>query len=254
MTTDKVLDKLSKLKAARDGEAKIGNQAAAEAFAEAINRLLLQHELSEVDIPLTAEQDPIIEVMADLKAHDIKFSRVRIGWQEALARIVAPAHLCRFLVTAGTNYVTFVGTRSHATVAEYAYGTLAAAADKMSKAARDDYWRQFRNDPGFESGNFRAAWLSGFIARIGERFKEVRAAEVHAAAQGIPGGSSTALVKLDGALIRVNGYMDDKYKTRVRAAAVQTGCRTGYQEGRAAADAMPIGRRAVGDAGRRQLK
>jgi hypothetical protein len=252
MTTEKILDKLSKLKAARDGEAAIGNAAAAEAFAEAINRLLLQHELSEVDIPTPGtKEEPIVEVyvgIKELREHGLKYGRVRIGWQEALARRVARAHLCFFLVHRGSNAITFVGTEAHARTAEYAYLVLASAANRMSVKARNDYWRDNRDDPDFESGNFRAAWLQGFIERIGERFDEARKREVAATSS-----TSTALVRLNNALTRVKQHVDEKYKGKTPGARMQSGISHGRLEGRKAADAMKIGQRGVGDAPRKSL-
>jgi hypothetical protein len=257
MTTDKILDKLSKLKAAAEGEAKIGNTEAAEAFAGMINRMLLQHELSMTDIPLPAEQDPIIEVTVDPRKHDMKFSRVRIGWQEALARIVAEAHLCKFLVTAGTNYITFVGTKSHATVAEYAYGVLAASADRMSIKARDEYWRLYRNDPGFNSGNYRAAWINGFVSRIAERFAEARRAEVGNAdaLARAAGQSSTALVRLSHALVRADDYIKNKVGMRKLAGTrMASGCAAGRMAGREAANKVALGRKGINENRIKQLR
>lgn len=240
---DKILDKLSKLKASAEGEAKLGNTAAAEAFASAINRMLLEHELSMTDIPVAGvKEEPIVEVRVNLDAHGIKFSRVRIGWQEALARVVAPAHLCKFLITTGSNYITFVGTTQHATIAEYAYGVLAGAADRMSKEARDEYWRLHRDEPDFESGNFRAAWLQGFIERIAERFREALAAEVKAA----PAGESQALMRVNTALTRAKDYVAEKYKKSTPAAHMGSGISKGYHEGRKAADKITLGQKSVG--------
>jgi hypothetical protein len=236
VTTDKVLDKLAKLKAMAEGEAKLGNSAAAEAFASMINAMLLKHELSMEDIPVPgAPEEPIVEVSVGRDAHGIPRSRSRVAWQEALAHVVAPAHLCKFLVTSGSNRITFVGTRSNATVCEYAYGVLAAAADRMSVEARDKYWREHRNDPDFRSGNFRAAWLMGFILRIGERFAEARRREVEAT-----GNTSTALIRLDQALVRAKGYVDERYKRKVSGTTWRGGISVGHQAGRAAADRVQI--------------
>lgn len=242
MTTDKILDKLAKMKAMQESEAKIGNQAAADAFANMINSMLLKHELSEVDIPLRAggAEEPIVEQRVDPRSHGIKFSRSRVGWQEALARVVGEAHLCKFLVTSGTNYITFVGTKSHCAVAEYAYVVLVNAAVKMSKEARDAYWRENRRRDDFESGNFRAAWLGGFIQRIGERFAEARRREVASVLN--PG---IAMIHLDKALVRAQAHVDEKYKRKAAATTVGRGCAEGRQAGRAAADAMAIGQQGV---------
>lgn len=251
MTTDKILDKLAKLKAMRDSEAAIGNQAAADAFAGMINTLLLKHELSEVDIPLRkdAPEEPIVEHLVDPRLHGIKFSNSRVGWQEALAAIVADAHLCKILVTSGTNYVTFVGTRQHVAVAEYAYVVLVNAAVKMSKEARDAYWRENRKRDDFESGNFRAAWLSGFISRIRERFAEARRREVASVAN--PG---TAMIHLSKALVRAEAYIKERYKTKAAGIGVGRGCDEGRIAGRRAADAMAIGQRGMTGGNQKLLK
>jgi hypothetical protein len=253
MTTDKILDKLSKLKASRDGEKAIGNSAAAaEAFAEAINRLLLAHELSEVDIPVAGKlaEDPIIEVSVNLESHNIKRTRVRIGWQEAMARIVAKAHLCKFLIHVGSNRITFVGTKANATVAEYAFGVLTSSADRMSWAAREEWWKEECGGQHLESGNFRAAWLHGFVTRIQERFDEARRKEVAATAS-----SSMALVKLENALVRAQQYVSEKYTGKTAAAHMGTGNSAGYRAGRQAADNMKLGQKGVtGSSSQRLIK
>lgn len=248
--SEKILDKLSKLRAAQEGEARIGNAAAAEAFANTINRMLLQHELSMEDVPVggVVRDEPIVELYADLAAHGIKFLNVRSGWQEALARIVAQAHLCKFLVATGSNWITFVGTKEHATVAAYAYGVLCSAADRMSFQAREDWWKRECGGKHLASGNFRAGWIHGFVSRIAQRFAEARQAEVTAT-----GNESQALVRLSGALQRAQVFVDEKYKKKVAAPSMRTGNAAGYREGRAAADAMKIGQKGVGTSSSRQI-
>lgn len=243
MTTDKILDKLSKLKAAQESEAKIGNTAAAESFAAMINSMLLKHELSMEEIPQggVAQDEPIVELMVDLSSHGIKQVRVRLGWQEALARIVAKAHLCKHLISKGSNRIWFVGTKSNTTVAEYAYGVLASAADRMSMAAREEWWRKECGGQHLASGNYRAAWLHGFIERISERFDEARRQEVRAT-----GDASTALIRLNNALVRAQSYVSENYKKKaIPAASMSTGNWDGRAAGRAAADKMAIGRKGV---------
>lgn len=250
MTQDKIFDKLSKLKASAEGEAKLGNSEAAEAFASAINRLLLQHELSEADIPIGGVKDePIVEQFVDLKSYGIKSTSVRIGWQEALARVVAPAHLCKFLVHSGSNCITFVGTLQHVTAAEYAYGVLCAAADRMSFAARELWWKEACGGKHLESNGFRGAWLTGFVQRINERFKEARRAEVAASQMS----SSTALMRLEGALVRAQAHIDEKYKRKIKTAKMGGENSEGYRAGRAAADAMKLGQKGVEGSERKRI-
>jgi hypothetical protein len=262
---DKIIGKLIKMQAQRDSEAKIGNEAAAEAFASAINRMLLEHELnpSDLDYARAKDDDPIIEMKANLSKFDVDALKVRVAWQESLAAVVARANLCKFLIRAKSNEIWFVGTRSHAMVAEYTYGILVAAAETMSVEARNAWRNQLRRELGTSSDRelreksegrsigFREAWLEAFVGRIRERFEEARRAMVAAAPAPVAGGTSTALIRLDGAMTRVQNYIDDKFSHRRGSktlSSLHSRARNndaGRERGRAAADAMAIGRRGM---------
>src|SRR6185295_12138087 len=184
----KVISKQVKMQQARDGEQALGNTAAAEAFAAAINRMLIEHELnpSDLDYARATDNDPVIELTVNKLKYGIDKSKARVAWQESLARTVAKAHLCSFLIRPGTNDIIFVGTTSHAQVAEYVYGTLVPAVETMSIAERLKHNREVeaeakRNgDTGWRQRihGFREAWLDAFIERITERFDEARKAAV----------------------------------------------------------------------------
>lgn len=263
---DKIIDKLIKLQRQRDSEAKLGNLKAAEAFAAAVNRLLIEYELNPTDIDYAraSDDDPIIELSVDLSKYHIEAVKNRVAWQEKLASVVARANLCRILIIPGTNNIIFVGTRSHASVAEYIYGMLVPAAHQLSIAARYEYGKQLKRegrDPKLNRG-YRGAWLSAFVDRIRERLEEQRAAIVEEDKKrreemGEVDPSSTALVRLNGALRKVDDYIDGKFKSRRRYAGALNGGWSGHAEGRAhgkaAADAMPIGRRGVTGGGPRGL-
>lgn len=250
----RIIDKLVKLQKARQGEADLGNTEAAEAFAAAINRMLIENELkpSDLDYARGADDDPIIEMPVDLSKYAIDTKKCRVAWQESLARIVAKAHLCSFLLRPGSNKIWFVGTRSHALVAEYVYGTIVPAANKMSIKEKYRYGAEcFKRDGHWKGVNgFREAWLDSFTRRIAERFDEARAAAVKLVDETLPVGSeSTAMIRLDGALTRVTAYIDEKFRHRRGSASpLRNGRSTnsaGHERGRAAANAMTLGRRAM---------
>lgn len=251
---EKVIDKLLKLQRQRDGEAALGNTAAAEAFASAINRMLLEHELqpSDLDYKVWSDQDPVVEIRVDLPKYDIKLKKVRSAWQERLAMKVADAHLCRILVHQGSNQITFVGTKSHATVAEYAYGTLASAAIRLCDDAYREYGYEVARSMGVDGWRagqpgFRESWLGAFIGRITERFDEARRAAVRTVT---PTSSSTALVRLDTALVRVRDYIKDRYTRNASSLKrIRVEHEEGRRRGRAAADKMNIGQRGVEGSG-----
>jgi hypothetical protein len=258
---EKVLARLVKMQASREGEAAIGNLEAAEAFASAINRMLLEYELnpSDIDYARATDRDPVIELPIDLAKYAIKKKRTRIAWQESLARIVAKSHLCTFLVASGTNKIWFVGTKSHATVAEYAYGIMVPAVEKMAcydyHKAQAAYAKRGENHL---IAGFSASWYDAFLKRVEERFEAARKQVVTQAGVDVPGGSSQALIRLDGALVKVRQYMDDKFKARRRAAHSLERPRgshaAGVAAGKAAADRMVIGRRGVAGGPQKALK
>lgn len=246
---EKVLARLVKMQRARDGERALGNVAAAEAFAEAINRMLIEHELhpSDIDYARTCDDDPVIELPVAMDAYGIEQMRCRIAWQETLARIVARAHLCTFLVQRGSNAIIFVGTRSHATVAEYVYGTLLPCVKRM---AWSDYRVHARLHGTQASKGFVGAWTAAFVSRIAERFESARQAAVakHVPVD-VPGAQSTALLRLDGQLVKVKQYIDHKFAKKSRYASALYAHYSrhdgGSAMGRAAADKVTIGRKGV---------
>ena len=255
----KILKKLVKMQAQRDDAAKRAKEtgieeasAEAEAFAHAINRMLIEYELNPTDIDYAraADDDPVVEIRCDLAKYNVESKRARIVWQESLARIVAEAHLCTFLVHPGRNWITFVGTRSHATVAEYVYGTLVRSASVIAHQEYCTYWWHCRDVLGNSklAAGFKGSWLTAFTARIAERFKTARAEAVREAAP-IYGSETTALIRLNGALVKVRRYIDDKFKSKKSSAkSLTTRLRPnaeGIRRGKAAADRMTIGRKGV---------
>jgi len=233
---DKVIERLVKMQASRQSEAEIGNSEAAEAFASMINKMLIEYELnpSDLDYARAADRDLVIEMMVDLTKYRIGKKKTRIAWQEELARVVAKAHLCKFLIRSGSNQIWFVGTQSHALVAEYAYGILVPAADKLSWADWHLYHAKYAREGKVNNTHgFRGAWLTSFVERIASRFAESRAAAV-AAAPVCGHGASTSLVRLNGALVKAQEYIDGKYGKRRRYSSALNGGSANHEDGRAA--------------------
>lgn len=243
MTKERILDKLAKMQACRDGEAKLGNIEASEAFAAAINRMLLEHELTEDQIPGTEKDDPVVQVLVDLRKWGIDRARTRIDWQERLAGIVAHYNLCQHLIAKGSNLIWFVGTASHVAVAEYIYGMLVPAAEKMAVSERRKHWVATGKLRGAQNPTlgYREAWLASFVRRIDERLYAMRKEVVQTT-----GDSSTALIRLDQTLVRVKDYLATLKTKKVSALGGSVAHNAaGAAHGRAAADRMPIDRKGL---------
>lgn len=152
--------------------------------------------------------------------------------------------MCTFLLNRGSNKIWFVGTKSHASVAEYAYGTLTPIVDKLSDKEYYAYLGQCQREGcSWKAHGFRPAWLQAFVTRINERFFESRKAAIAEAPN-----ESTALVRLNGALAKVDKYIEDKFASTHRHVEALKGAKyhaAGREAGRAAADRVPLGRRGV---------
>lgn len=246
----RLIRKLQKLKAQSEGEAAIGNTAAAETFAAVLNRMLLEHELRPSDLEYQRDHasEPIIELHVDFASHGLEAKRARQAWQESLASVVARNHLCRILIRPRSNSVWFVGTRPHALVAEYTYGVLVKAAWDMSLRELLRYRKEVRRTGQGPSAayGFRAAWLDAFINRIDERLQQQLNSSVHEFATAAAGTMSqtTALLRIDVAKQRVDDYLDAKFGRKHSYAGALNGGRKGHAVGRArgsqAADSLSI--------------
>lgn len=235
----------------------------AEAFAGMINKMLIEYELSpsDIDYARSTDNDPVIELQAKLLEYGIKPSKTRSAWQESLASGIARAHLCTILIRPGSNAIYFVGTRSHATVAEYVYGTMVPLIERMSKQAEVRYWHQTGCGRGVDNKalGYRSAWIDAFIGRIWERFAEARKAAVAEAAANQGLSSETGLIRLDGALAKVRKYIDDKFshrKAASKAGVLNHRSRNhadGRAAGRAAADNITLGRHGISGTPKKQI-
>jgi len=252
----KIIEKLVKMQELRQGEMAQGNTEAAENFAAMINKMLLEHELnpSDLDYARGADNDPVIEVYCDLakyrptanwrREYQAEDKKTRIAWQESLASVVARGHLCHFLVQLRSNQIIFVGTKSHATVAEYVYCTLVHAATRLSVDANYAYNKTAINkQPGY-----RNSWLNAFVTRIQQRLEEARKAAVVEVSPD-PNVQKTALMRLNGAMVKTNRYMVERYGRAAKTATALKYERAtniqGVKDGIKAADAMQIGRRGL---------
>lgn len=245
---ERVLRKVVKMQAQAQSEAKIGNVEAADAFARMVNKMLIENELrpSDVDYARAQLDDPVVEVEVDLARYGMPVRAARSQWQELLASVVSKAHLCTFLIRPRTNRIWMVGTKSHATVAEYSYGVLVSAAEKIADKEWIKYYDMCRQMGDTQKARgFRQSWLRAFVVRISQRFDEERRKMI--AGGNLP-SSTTAIVRLDSALTKVRRYIDDKFKKGGHASALAgygADHPDGRAWGRAAADRMAIGQRGM---------
>jgi hypothetical protein len=241
--TEKIIDKLKKLHNMAEGAAAVGNEAEAQAFAEAFQRMLNQHKLSMSDIDWNnlAKEEPVAEHHIDFtKYPDFETKRSTIQWESILAAIIAEAHYCQIIRYIGTNRFLLVGRKSDAEVAEYTIMTLLRAADKIAVREYGAYYRkcQAAGDVTRARG-FKDAFLLGFINRIKERYDLARNGD----------GTSTALVRIAREKKAVEDFMQAKREAG-NLKSLQSRKRWSFNEagrrrGREVADGMDLDGKAM---------
>ena len=135
MVTDKVRDRLAKLKAHMESARAIGSEKEAQAFADMLQDLLLKYKLSESEVGDVQEKEiPIGERYCSYAGTGIPLRRKRVAWMEFLARIVADAYNCKFVIHMGTNGISFVGTETDSEISCFAFVTIGRLARDLARS------------------------------------------------------------------------------------------------------------------------
>ena len=187
---DSLLSKLEKLivleqgKRAKGLEGDVHSMNEAEAMAEAIQRILLKHNLSMSRVEFEIEnKKPVGPALWDPEVWGAKILNKRSAWREELAVVVAYAHLCTLLVMPKTNSLFFVGREDHRLCALYAYSMLVRFAERQSRHETRKKRRELRKSEGTAKNAYgwREAWLHGFNLSIADRYRAMEEAMVERA-------------------------------------------------------------------------
>lgn len=242
--TERIIDKLKKVHNMAEGARAIGNEAEAQAFAEMFEKLLTRHKLtmSDIDFAKLEAEEPVVQHTPDWQAHGWEYKKQGEQWQAILSKIVAEAHYCDIIRIIGTNRFIIVGRRSDAEVAEYAIITLLRAADKIGRHEYGRYYRQCQAAGDVtRARGFRDAFMLGFINRLSERYRELRATH--------KGETSTALVRIDRERKAVADFMTklrEDGETRSMVSRKRWAMNeAGRRRGREVADSVNLGGKAV---------
>lgn len=237
---DKLIDRVRKLLAKAKSAKEIGSDAEAAAFAAGAQKMMAKYklEMSDVEFTTMEREEPI----GDERVRGTG-KRSRAAWSEHLASVVARAHYCRILVLPGSDDIILVGRPTDRAVASYVFTTLRDYAERTSDRDARSFRKQQRSQIGATIGdnkNFRAAWLTGFVRRISERYENERAAmedEVIKRDKNV-----TALVRLKNALTQVDAELASRSNIRSAKAArgISSANAAGHRAGRAAGDAATI--------------
>jgi hypothetical protein len=206
MTQDKILDKLGKIKRMAEGAKAIGSEAEAQAFAEMLQKLLIDHKLEMTDLEFDQfekEQPVEIHYIDYTKHKDIKIRRTRVPWIEILGSIVAKAHFCRILIYGNTSMLSLVGRKEDVAVAEYTFITLQRTLEHISDKQAYYYRLECARNGQRAGHGFRESFIAAFLQRLQQRLDE---------RLKVATSECTALVRVEKSLTAVNEFMDKNFK------------------------------------------
>lgn len=238
MTDEKIIDKLRKLKAMAEGAEKVGNEAEAQAFATMVQTLLAKHKLEASDVEWEQHrQENLVKLVAD--PTDLR--TVKPTWEVDLAKLVAKASSCRVLVSAGhrksasrVSQIWFYGTATDAQGAREAYLYLLKAAKHLAERHYVKFFYACKDQGDVtQARGYKASWLTGFVTRLQQRYRENEVA-IQSACAG------TALIRLSQALARVDQTIKETFKHTVTMERDLPTNAHGYVHGKAAANQVKL--------------
>jgi hypothetical protein len=186
----------------------LGSVEEAASFAAKAAELCSKYKLDMSDVQFAAEQEknpvglsPLVDLTTVCGGPNAAGFRRRSLWAEYLAQGIAQSVSCRFLITARTKAIWFVGRKSDREIAEYLLLTLAERAWHMASkyyyAARKQAEKNGTKMPKKPKESF----LLGFALGVIEKLAEQRRAALQS--------SSKALVRLNDPAVKE--YMEENY-------------------------------------------
>lgn len=244
--------KVSKLLRHAESAKAVGSLAEAEAFAAKAQELMMEHA---IEVTVDSYDEPVTDPMGTTRLGPDKVTPdtykrggygKRSAWREGLARIVANANFCGFLVTTGTSTISFYGKKSHRESAAEVFLALLYVAERLRK--RDV--AEERKYYGYTPEGFTASWREGFLAAIREK--------MHVTRQRITEqlkleGNTTALVRLDQHRTDLREYSAGRWGRRAARLGGSasgynaTGYSAGYRAGKGASTAPSTHKRLGSD-------
>lgn len=234
-----ILDKIKKLVNQQKGEERLGNKAAAEAFAVKIQELLIKYKIELADVEDGDGEpgsDPIITKILDPAAWGEESLPRRVDWTEGLCDIIAKHYFCRGLALLESNSLLFVGKEKDVDIAITVFcfvmrtGLNLCEAELAAKVLELDseIMRLFHKWDGGNDG-FRLSFFAGFNQSIDHRLHKSRKQIEQAV------GNCTALVRaeaeLDQAVKDLNPVTEEAKLVQLSQAAFNTGAAHGAKVG-----------------------
>lgn len=221
--------------------------AEAETFTAGAQALMARHS---IDVALLSEREPGASADAP-RGLRIGIDTPYDGPKASLLTAVATANSCRMVWTKELGFGTVVGFEADLDSVELLFTSLLVQANArmLAEGSRADHLGRSRTRA------FRSSFLTAYAHRIGERLREVRAAETEAAAPAASTRGQDLVPLLAKRTEKVEATVDEWFPTARTRSAGSVRDAEGWHVGRAAANRASLhggaGRAEVGRRGRR---
>lgn len=188
MANEQIIEKLRKLIAMERSARDIGSLAEAEAFASKIQEFLSKFklEMSEVELNLQEESDPIDWEYVSTDDAGFRTLKTNVYWQILLANGIAKANSCKMIRASRNSNVVFAGRQSDRELCKILFLYLLELAKEMNDKAAKSYKRETLNNVQTLYGSmdidpsklrrlqkeFKQSWYVGFAEAVSKRFIE----------------------------------------------------------------------------------
>lgn len=250
---EKLIDRIMKMYRKAESTRQLGNEAEANIFMDAVQKLLAKHKLEMSDIELAAQEkeDPVKYHIFDPARFGFTRKKRNILWYELLAAAVARAHFCELIPVHKSNRIILIGRRQDRQVAEFMIITLTRLAEQWADKAyvKRFYEAQAEGDVTQARG-YRGMWLMGFADRVYERYEEMKKVrEVEHANNP----HALMIIRKENALVK---QVKEEVLGADRVQAKSIGPRaaadsSGFEDGRKAGDQVNLSANAVEHVGNR---
>jgi hypothetical protein len=264
MTREDAIRKVAKIRELAASEAGLGNESAVMSFGTTMQRLMLQHDISDAELDEHGNQqkqdEPVIEHAMYLRSFGLAGTKSNSAL-DSLASCVAKAHLCRIIYRRdgsieGRGYFpVFIGTQAHCEVAELVLRALWKSLGRLASEGQRKAKRE-----GADLRSYTTSFKQSFVWRLQERYdaerRDVLAAANRAQAvreaalrnDGTELGEapelrepSQALMVVERHIERAKSYLDAKYgKLTSRRTGYSGGNSRGSADGTSAANSVPM--------------
>lgn len=166
---EKIIDKIRKLQALKDGAEKVGSIEEAANAAEKVQRLLLKHNLSMADLGRYTVEVNTPQMTTVSAMGEFNWQKREGMWLFTLASVVGDFYLCKIVLSQGVNdvMIRYIGREDNTLTAIAAMKNLVSQIKYLEKIA-------YKKVSFEKRGSFRRAFYQGAVIGLNQAIRVIQ--------------------------------------------------------------------------------